>query len=225
NMFWALQFVTLPTPAPLNRIQYFYENASFPFALTGIADEKGVRYATWAFDASGRVTLSQHAGGADSYTFSYDDTANTTTVVNPLGKQTVYHFTKDARALNRLTQIEGVASARCAAANTSYAYDANGFVNQTTDGEGRVTAMVNDTRGSPLSITRGFGTPAAVTTTNTWHATFNVPTQTVQPGLTTDFTWNTAGQLAQVTQTDTTTQTVPYSTAGQTPPLAHPHTP
>ena len=35
------------------------------------------------------------------------------------------------------------------------------------------------------------------------------------PNLTTDYTW-TSGQLTQVTQTDTTSTTVPYSTNGQT---------
>lgn len=38
----------------------------------------------------------------------------------------------------------------------------------------------------------------------------------MQPGLTTDYTWNSSGQLTQVTQTDTTTTNVPYSTNGQT---------
>ena len=43
-----------------------------------------------------------------------------------------------------------------------------------------------------------------------------MPTQVVEPGLTTDLTWNTSGQLTQLKQTDTTTQSVPFSTSGRT---------
>jgi RHS repeat-associated protein len=217
---FVLQYVTLPddtvstTDNP--KIQYHYENTSFVSALTGITDEKGVRYATWGYDSTGRVTSSQHAGGVDNYTISYNDTANTATVTNPLGKQAIYHYTKDARRNNRLTQIEGLVSSHCAAANTSYTYDSNGFVNQTTDDEGRIVRQTNNTRGLPTSITRGYGTASAATTTNTWHSNLNVPTQAVEPGRTTDLTWNSSGQLTQVTQTDTTSHSVPYSTNGQT---------
>jgi RHS repeat-associated protein len=217
---WALEYVTFPdgtsTLTDNPKVRYHYENSSFPFALTGVTDERGVRYATWTYGTDGRVATSEHAGSVENYSFSYNDSAHTVTVTNPLSKQTIYHFSVDARGLNRLTQIEGVVSTHCAAANTSYAYDSNSFVNQTTDGEGRVTGRVNNTRGLPTSVTRASGTPAAVTTSYTWHSTLRVPTQVVEPNLTTDLTWNTSGQLTQVTQTDTSTQTVPYSTNGQT---------
>ena len=227
--FWALQFVTFPDdnsdPDDNPKVEYHYENASFKYALTGITDEKGVRWATWTYNSFGRVVLSEHADSTDTFGFSYNDAALTATVTNPLTKQTVYHFSLDLRSLPRLTQIEGVASSHCAAANTSYAYDSAGFLNQITDGEGRVTRMVNNSsRGLPTSITRGYGTPGAVTDTYTWHSTLIVPTQIVEPGLTVAFTWNTSGQLTQLTQTDTTTTTVPYSTNGQTRRWAYTYT-
>ncbi len=40
---------------------YHYENASFPHHLTGITDENGVRYATFAYDAQGRAISTEHA--------------------------------------------------------------------------------------------------------------------------------------------------------------------
>ena len=33
---------------------YLYENSTLPFALTGIIDEDGNRYATWTYDSSSR---------------------------------------------------------------------------------------------------------------------------------------------------------------------------
>lgn len=90
-----------------------------------------------------------------------------------------------------------------------------GYMASTTDEEGRVVAYTRDSRGLPLTIKRGSGTPQAVTTTVTWHPTLRVPTKIVEPGRTTDVVW-TDGKVASVTQTDTTSQTVPYSTNGQT---------
>src|SRR6185295_13870272 len=48
------------------------------------------------------------------------------------------------------------------------------------------------------------------------HSTLNLPTRVVQPGLQTDYSYSTSGQLLTITETDTTTQSVPYSTNGQT---------
>ena len=55
-----------------------------------------------------------------------------------------------------------------------------------------------------------------MTTTVTWHSTLHVPTQIVEPGRTTDLTWNGSGQLTQRSELDTTSHSVPYSTNGQT---------
>ena len=209
---WALQQVTKPDNT---RLQYHYENAGFPFALTGITNEAGVRFATWTYGADGRVVAEQHAGGVDQFAFSYDDVAGTTTVTNPLSKQDVYHFEKDSRGLPRLVNIAGQSSENSVASNSYLAYNASNFVTDITDAEGRVTHYTPDARGLPTSITRGYGTASAVTSSYTWHPTLHVPTQIVEPGLTTDLTWNASGQLTRLTQTDTTSQTVPYSSNGQ----------
>lgn len=57
-------------------VEYFYENTSFPGALTGKA-YGGVRYSRFEYDAQRRATLSEHVvpgGGVDKYTFSYSGT-------------------------------------------------------------------------------------------------------------------------------------------------------
>ena len=211
---YALAKVTFPgTGAP--NVQYLYGDTSHPYALTGVIDERGIQTSTTSYIDAARVQNVQEAGGVGEYSFSYDDTNHKTTVTNPLGKNTVYHLNQNVPGASLLTEVEGQSSAHCAPANTSFTFDSNNFVNQTTDGEGRVTSITNNSRGLPTSITRGYGTSSAVTTTYTWHSTLNVPTEIVEPNLTTDLTWNSSGQLTQLTQTDTTTQTVPYSTGGQ----------
>jgi RHS repeat-associated protein len=218
---YALKTVLYPdstpgTDADNPKVQYHYEYSNFPFALTGITDERGIRYATWSYDTSGRVLTSEHAGGVEDYMFSYDTVNNRTTVTNALGKQARYHYTRAVPGPRRLTTVEGLVSTHCAASDTTFTYDTAGFLEDTTDGEGRVTRHVNNARGLVTSITRGYGTASAATISYTWHSTLRMPTQMVQPGLTTDVTWNSSNQLTQITQTDTTSHSVPYSTNGQT---------
>jgi YD repeat-containing protein len=208
--------------AILDKTTYQYESTAYPKFLTGITNALGVRYLTVAYDAAGRVISNGLAGGQNTYTFAYntpnsaDPNILTRTVTNPLGKQAVYTWRHSLNGYTtQLQSINGVASANCAASASSYTYDANGFVASETDAEGRVTTYIGDTRGRPTSITRGSGTPQAVTTTLTWDSTFDIPTQIVAPGLTTTQTLS-SGLVTAIQQTDTTTQTVPYSTNGQT---------
>ncbi len=187
-----------------------------PFGLTGVVDERGVRYATYSYDSSGNITSSQLAGGVYNYSLSFNATTHQVTVTNPLGKQEVWTFSDDASNNRRLMSIQGQASAHCPMSNSTFTYDSNAFLASITDEEGRVTGYVNNVRGLPTSATRGSGTSSAVTTTYVWNGNWRVPDRVIEPGLTTDYTWNTSGQLTQVTQTDTTSQTVPYATNGQT---------
>ncbi|MFV8669615.1 RHS repeat protein, partial [Ralstonia pseudosolanacearum] len=73
--------------------QYVYEDARFPTALTGVIDEAGVRYATYAYDDQGRAITSELTGGTDRYQFQYQ-TNGQTTVLTPDGGSSVYSFLK-----------------------------------------------------------------------------------------------------------------------------------
>lgn len=71
--------------------RYHYADAHNPKLLTGITDERGIRYATWTYDDQGRAVSSEHANGAEKITLRFN-TDGSTTVTNALGKQTVYRF-------------------------------------------------------------------------------------------------------------------------------------
>lgn len=66
-----------------------------------------------------------------------------------------------------------------------------------------------------VSRTEAFGTAAERTITTTWHPVFRKPTEIVEPGKTTTFTYDALGHLLSRTETDTTTQSVPYTTTGR----------
>ncbi|QGM99944.1 RHS repeat protein (plasmid) [Methylocystis parvus] len=204
----------------IETVSYQYENTLYPDFLTGITDARGVRYATFTYDTEGHAIASEHSGGQDKTTVAYSQAANgdlVRTVTNPLGKVATYTFQHPGNVnKTSLKQVDGQASANCIGSTRGYTYDANGWVATETDEEGRVTAYVRDANNRPISITRGSGTAQAVTTTLTWHPTLNVATQIVEPGRTTNVTVDTSGRITQIQKVDTTTQSTPYSTNGQT---------
>ena len=51
--------------SPVNQPDLSVRKSALPFALTGIIDENGGRYATWTYDPGGRALSSQHGAGAD----------------------------------------------------------------------------------------------------------------------------------------------------------------
>jgi RHS repeat-associated protein len=207
--------------AVLDSVTYHYEDPRFRTFVTGITDNRGVRIRTYAYDAAGRAITSQGPGGADAeaVAFGTSGTALTRAVTGPLGKVETYTFTQfnAAQADYRLTGIAGAASANTPASSSALSYAASTYIASQTDELGRVTATTaRDSRGRPLTVVEASGTALARTTTITWHPTFNVPASIVRPGLTETRGYNALGQITTVTLTDTTSQTVPYSTNGQT---------
>ena len=198
------------------RLTYqYWDNEWFPFALTGITDERGVQHGAWTYDAKGRVLSSQHDGGANLTSFAYDDVNNKVTVTNPLGRPTAYQYQRSSTNVLQLISVDGVATTNCAASNTIYTFDSNGYQATSKDAENRLSTRTNNVRGLPTAITEGSGTPEAVTTALTWHSTRQLPASVAKPGSTTAFIYTGAGNLSSITASDTTSSAVPYATNGQ----------
>jgi len=199
--------------APQTSRSYTYDAPNLPFALTGVTDEDGNRFATWTYDQLGRGLISLMGTGALLTTIAYSDPDNSRTVTNALGEQEIYKFTL-LQGVPKVTEIDRVATASLPAAKRTFTYDSNGYVASQTDWNGNLTTFVNDIHGQPTSITEASGTPQARTTTITYHAAFHLPVTMVTPGLTTTFNYDSSGNLLTSKATDTTTTTVPYSTNG-----------
>ncbi|MGD2055681.1 MAG: DUF6531 domain-containing protein, partial [Gammaproteobacteria bacterium] len=101
--------------------RYHYEDANFPHALTGITDERGTRYADYAYDSQGRAVTSTHAGDADRVDIAYH-ADGTRTLTNSRGVASTYDSTVQiGRSL--ITGITGPGCAACGDGNTGYDYD------------------------------------------------------------------------------------------------------
>jgi RHS repeat-associated protein len=225
------RFVSVTFPDGTSR-QYVYENAAFPNKFTGIIDEKGNRYATYAYDSNGRAISSQHAGGADLYTV--DNTylnQGVVTVTNPLGGQTFYLL----EGINGSAKQDQVSRScpGCGSYTSGYTftnvYDVNGNVTSETDYNGNQTIHSYDlTRNLETSRTLAYGSSVAETITTAWHPVFRLPTQISEPNRTTTFAYDAKGNLLSKNisaQTVNSTWTYSYNSFGQvltaTDPLGH----
>ncbi|MBL4864895.1 MAG: RHS repeat protein, partial [Pseudomonadales bacterium] len=236
-----LEFVTYPDDTPADQtdnpqVQYHYEDPQidsttlerlYPYALTGITDENGDRFATWTYDTGGKGASSEHAVGVERVTFEYD--IDQTTVTNANGRQTIYHFDilgdrESESGVKRVSSVEGVATSNCLASDTSYTYDSfTGFKNKETDSEGNITTFVMNSLGMETSRTEAQidvgGAVVATADTRTietdWDAYWRLPSEIREPGKTTVYTYEN-NRIKTKTETDTTSSAIPYSTNGVT---------
>ena len=74
--------------------QYIYDDPGDVHNLTGIVDENGNRYATFAYDENDRAILSTHAGDANriDITYGVDGDQCKTEVTDGRGNTTIYTF-------------------------------------------------------------------------------------------------------------------------------------
>ncbi len=181
--------------------------------LTGITDESGVLYTSIQYQSQGPFTFAvntQHAGGVDSYTFTYPAAAyygapiSYTTVVDPLGTQK-YYLSSNLLSYNVDTIQYQPAESGSGYVSQTESYDANGNPASVTDFNGNVTTHIYDlTRNLETSRTEAYGTPQARTITTVWDANWRQPDLITEPNRTTAFSYDNLGNVLTKTITDTT---------------------
>jgi YD repeat-containing protein len=153
-------------------------------ALGGLADENGSRYATWTYDCQARVTGSQHALGADSYTFTYAGTSSE--FVDPLNTSRTVNLQRVLGVARGVGTTQPAASGS-GTVSSAASYDVNGNPSSRTDFNGNRTNYTYDlARNLETSRTEGLTAAGGPTTqtrtiTKVWVASFRLPTQIAEP--------------------------------------------
>ena len=171
---------------------YHYEDSRIPWALTGITDEKGIRFATYGYDSLGRATSTEHAGGVDKFQLSF------------LGNGQTSVTTADGTSRTFSSELQGNvlratgASAPCPACGDiakAVSYDAAGNVATRRDFADKETRYSYDALGRETQRIEGYGTADAKTTTSEWHPTWNLPQKVAAPGRVDYFSYDAKGHV------------------------------
>jgi len=148
-------------------LQYLHENASFPWAVTGVVDENASRLFTFGYDAQGRAVDSQYANGAEHYAVSYTAPPalsvsevwdNTNKVMNryynwtapqgvsvtgPNGVSSALGSTS-VNGMSLVSSQTAPAGSGCAASSNAATYDAAGNVLSLDDFQGQRSCFAYD---------------------------------------------------------------------------------
>jgi YD repeat-containing protein len=177
--------------------------------VTGIVDERGLRFATYAYDSVGRAFQSELGAGVARYSLSFL-AANFTRVTDPLGSVFDVGFQSvpggAAIGYPLLESKSQPAGAGCAAANRAQTFDAQGNVASADDFSGNRSCQVHDSsrnlqtiRVEGLATTaacsqvtgQGASLPASSRKTSTqWHPDWRLQSKTAEPGRITTSVYN-----------------------------------
>lgn len=183
-------------------------SVGLPNALTGITDENGVRYAFFKYSCDGRAVSTEHVNGIDKFSFEYQgvqSSSPTTTETDPLGTVRTLQYA-EILSVVRPTGTTQPAPNGSGTVSSSTAYDANGNIASRTDFNGITTTYTYDlTRNLETTRTEAAGKPEAHTITTTWHPNFRLPASITEPGLKTEYAYDSKGNLTQKILTDLVT--------------------
>ena len=163
--------------------QFLYENASFPWALTGVIDENNSRLSTFGYDSAGRAISTERAGGVNRFSVSYGtppamaisqvyDPATLitdryhdwqapagVTLATPNGQTADLGATLVLGA-PVMTSISQPAGSGCAAATSASTYDVSGNVISKDDFSGQRTCYAYDTKNRETVRVEGLSSTA-----------------------------------------------------------------
>ncbi|GAB1266734.1 hypothetical protein [Aurantivibrio infirmus] len=168
-----------------------------PRPLAAIIDENGNAHSEWKYDSEGYAIEALHGNismGRLDLNNMWDVVDPRVTYINPLGKETIYHYI-DIAGARKLARIEGVATSNCVGSIKEFTYDTVGFVISTTDKNGKVTNYTRDVHGFETSRIEAVGTPQERTISTDWDTVHKLPTKITEPGKETIFTYDAQGRL------------------------------
>ncbi len=201
-----------------------HEDGRWPNAVTGLTDEAGTRYGTYAYDSQGRVSSSQLSGGAERLDFGYATNAAgqpvtiVTDYTGPGGAATSRSYTFTDIGNVRYPQSLTAPCSLCGSTQQQSTYDAQGNPIKQIAHDGSVSFYKYDAKGReteratfPASFASATTRPALASASEVvstkWHATWMLPTQLAEPNKTTANNYNSKGMLTGQSWTATTDAT------------------
>ena len=163
--------------------------ANLPYALTGITDENGDRFATYKYATNGKPISTEHAGGNEKYLFTYN--SGSTTYVDPLGTTYTSNYST-IKAMNQVTGTTRVCTGCGGTTTETHTFDANRNQTSYKDFKGNLscfsygigrnleTARTEGLSGSGTCASR-ITTSATRTITTEWHPTWRLPKRIAEP--------------------------------------------
>jgi RHS repeat-associated protein len=192
---------------------------SQPNAMTGLVDEKGVRFETTAYDSSGRAISASFAGNVDTYQVTYGQLRNTATT--PLGATTALNF-QSFKAQSHVTGGSAPCGHDCAQPYSTIIYDANGWPSSFVDFANHVTSVVTTPAGLETQRIEAKNTTDQRTTVTTWEPIWRNPlTRTISNAAGTvvakmGWAYNARGQVTAQCDMDPTVSTAASYTCSAT---------
>ncbi|MCW9058759.1 MAG: DUF6531 domain-containing protein [Gammaproteobacteria bacterium] len=121
--------------------QIYTSATNFPHALTGITDERGIRYAYFEYGSDGRAISSYHAGNANKIDIEYHSDG-LRSISNSRGQISTYSSILQ-HGVALLNDISGPGCSSCSVSNTNYDFDVdnNNLLSKTQNG---ITAQYGD---------------------------------------------------------------------------------
>jgi YD repeat-containing protein len=177
--------------------------------LTGIIDENNGRFATWAYDASGRAISSEHGQGADKRTISYSTEYLTprATVVDGRGSAIQYSSAVSLGVANNAGQSQAAGSG-CPASSSATTFDANGNPKTVKNFNGVTTVFSYDIANNlELSRVEASGTPSARTNSTEWDLNLRLPKKIAEPKRLRIYAYDAKGNLLSTSEQATSDPT------------------
>lgn len=185
------------------RKQYHYNEpaltngTNLPNALTGISEEHqtGIfsRLSTYTYNSGGLAISTQHAGGVNAYTMTYDPSSFARSISTPLGATESFQFQKIGFMLLPTSESRTENGVTSTATST---YDSYGNRLTYKDFNGNVTQYTYlGERKLETKRVEASGTPQARTVSTEWHSSFRLPLRIAEPSRLTTNTYDTNGSL------------------------------
>lgn len=191
-------------PGGSDREDYFYEDSLVPGGLTRI-NINNSPYAYFTYYPDGRANLNYHAGGVDSYQFSYSESTLLngknyyTHVTNPFGQKDIYGHIM-VNGSKKFKAVSRTAAQYCPAANRNVEFDDNGFIDKSVDWKGNITDFTYNDKGQMTQRVVAQGQPEEKTYSYQWVAGDNRLQSITSTGSLITYTYTPTGRTSSTTE-------------------------